>query len=285
MVTFQEADNVAINLRDLEVVARARTSIQKIAIYRHAILGRVLVLDGELHHVEAWQAHYHEPLVHLPASFIPQLKTALVLGGGCLFAAREVLKYSTVESVELIEHDPAVVELMHRHYPHAEKVLSDRRFNLRIGDARQAYSEREKRYDLIVCDCFDISTDNRRLRSSAYARLQALLTPNGVCSDVLYRHVLDQPALRRSLKGLAQCDRLTLSLIAVPEYPGVLHLHAMWGFNPFLSQTPGPIKNAVQASSLKRGSRMKFEFYDPRHRGYFLYLPPYLRHALPRSMR
>src|SRR5882724_9584850 len=114
MVTFQEPEDAAIRLAGLQVVARVKSAIQKIVVYRHPILGRVLVLNDELHHVEAWQAHYHEPLVHLPASFIPALKRVLILGGGCLFAAREVLKYSTIESVEQVEHDPAVIRLMQR---------------------------------------------------------------------------------------------------------------------------------------------------------------------------
>jgi spermidine synthase len=213
----------------------------------------------------------------LPASFIHKPKQVLILGGGCLFAAREVLKYPTITSVEQIEHDSVVIQLIERHYPHARHVLSDRRFNLRIGDARRVLDGCDSRYDLIVCDCFDLAEENQFRSPSVYVRLQSLLTPTGLCTDVVYRHVFDRRSVRMSLRGLSECDRVAYSLMAIPEYPGVFHLHTIWGRNRFLSQTPRKIRNSEQLKAVNLASSIKFDFYDPRHRAFFLYLPPYLK--------
>ena len=51
-------------------------------------------------------------LVHLPIAFIPIISEVLILGGGSLFAAYEVLKYSSVKNVILCDYDHEVIELM-----------------------------------------------------------------------------------------------------------------------------------------------------------------------------
>src|SRR3954465_13981710 len=117
MVVFLEKEDASIRLRGLKLVEQRISPLQEVRLFQHNDLGHVLVIDDELQHVEAWQSLYHEPLVHLPASFIPRLSNALVLGGGDLFTARELLKYKSVLSVTLVEHDSNVLDLMRAHYP------------------------------------------------------------------------------------------------------------------------------------------------------------------------
>ena len=61
------------------------------------------------------EERYHEPLVH-PALFLVQArKDVLVLGGGDGLAVREILKYPDVESVTLVDLDPAITHLAQTH--------------------------------------------------------------------------------------------------------------------------------------------------------------------------
>jgi len=54
---------------------------------------------------------YHEPLVHPVMRLHPIPKSVLIMGGGDGCAAREVLKYKSVEKIVLVDLDPAMTEL------------------------------------------------------------------------------------------------------------------------------------------------------------------------------
>lgn len=280
MVTFLESQDAAVRLKGLKVIKSTQSAKQKIEIYVHPVLGKCLVLNGELHHVEAWQSLYHEPLVHLPTSFIPKIKNALVLGGGCLFAAREILKYRGIDRIDLIEYDNTVIDTMRKHYAHATSILNDKRFNLIIADARCVFRNWNEQYDLIINDCFDLSLENIDKKITAYEALENLLSPEGLCSDVVYRHIFEKKTVRDSLRALTQCRRTTFSLIAIPEYPGILHLLTIWGRNRYLKQDSRMVRNKIQRRYMVSGKGIEFDFYDPRHRSFYLFLPPYLKRSL-----
>lgn len=54
---------------------------------------------------------YHEPLVHPVMQLHPYPQQVLILGGGDGCAAREVLKYSSVDNIVLVDLDPAITRL------------------------------------------------------------------------------------------------------------------------------------------------------------------------------
>jgi spermidine synthase len=128
MSVYFEPYNVALKLSELNTIARSCSKKQKLILYQHPSLGKVLVIDEEIQHVEAWQPLYHEQIVHLPASFIPIMQDVLIIGGGSLFAAKEVLKYKSVKNVYLVDHDFQVIKLMEKFYHHSKEVLQDTRF-------------------------------------------------------------------------------------------------------------------------------------------------------------
>lgn len=74
-----------------------------------------LYLNGHLQFSSTDEARYHESLV-IPAMEAVRAtggepKTVLILGGGDGLAAREVLKYGSVERIVLVDLDPKVTEL------------------------------------------------------------------------------------------------------------------------------------------------------------------------------
>lgn len=275
--SFQEEKPDAIQLTNLQFVERIQNDTQDIWLYRHERLGFVLIINGELQHVQAWEALYHEPLVHLAASFVPIIRKVLVLGGGPLFATREILKYSSVEQVDQFELSSDIIAIVQRNYPHAPGILEDRRLNLMISDARLVFEFLNGNYDLIVNDCFDLSEEYSQDGVSAYLKLQSLLAPLGVCSDVVYRSVFEREANEKSISLIAKCSRSAWSWLAIPEYPGSLHLHSLWGRNPFLSNINSlDIQNTLQ----KYSQEMNFLFYNPDLRNFYFRLPPPLNDRL-----
>lgn len=93
------------------IIYAKSSSYQRIIVTRGRA-GFGLFLNGNLQFNSFDEYRYHEALVH-PAmlSFEGRPKRILVLGGGDGLALREVLKYKSVESVTLVDLDPAITEL------------------------------------------------------------------------------------------------------------------------------------------------------------------------------
>jgi spermidine synthase len=70
-----------------------------------------LFLNQNLQFSSRDEYRYHEALVHPGLAALPGAKRVLVLGGGDGLAVREILKYPQVESVTLVDLDPAMTRL------------------------------------------------------------------------------------------------------------------------------------------------------------------------------
>ena len=89
----------------------ARSSpYQRIVLTRQAQDLR-LYLNGNLQFSSVDEYRYHEALVHPVMSALDSPARVLIIGGGDGLALREVLKYPTVQSVTLVDLDPAMTEL------------------------------------------------------------------------------------------------------------------------------------------------------------------------------
>ena len=74
--------------------------------------GYALFLNGNLQFNSFDEYRYHEALVHPAfAAYGKNPKRILVLGGGDGLAVREILKYPSVESVTLVDLDPAMTQM------------------------------------------------------------------------------------------------------------------------------------------------------------------------------
>ncbi len=94
------------------IVFTAASPYQRIVVTQ-GDLGHRLFLNGNLQFAERDEYRYHEALVHpaMAAFSTGGPKRVAVLGGGDGMAVREVLKYPSVESVTLVELDPAMTKL------------------------------------------------------------------------------------------------------------------------------------------------------------------------------
>jgi spermidine synthase len=158
-------------------------------------LGHRLFLNGNLQFAERDEYRYHEALVHPAMAAHGAPKRVAVLGGGDGMAVREILKYPSVESVTLVELDPAMTrlftdnEMLARLNGHS---LSDPRVHVVNTDAFQWLQQSdgvgpaEGVFDVIVVDFPDptnfaigklytnsfYSLLEKRLAASGYAVIQ-----------------------------------------------------------------------------------------------------------------
>lgn len=92
------------------VLHAASTPYQRIVLTRGAGDLR-LHLNGNLQFSSRDEYRYHEALVHPGLSRLAHARRVLVLGGGDGLAIREVLRHPNVESVTLVDLDPAMTRL------------------------------------------------------------------------------------------------------------------------------------------------------------------------------
>lgn len=88
-----EKEPVSLHLSNLELLEECSSELQTVQIFQHYQLGRVLVINNEIHNVEKWAPFYHEAITHIPMMFVENPQTVLILGGGDLYAAKIILVY------------------------------------------------------------------------------------------------------------------------------------------------------------------------------------------------
>jgi spermidine synthase len=169
-----------------EVVHAQSSPYQRIVVTRSA-RGFSLFLNGNLQFASVDEYRYHEALVHPVMQVANARKRVLILGGGDGLAAREVLSYPEVESVTLVDLDPAITTLGVRFAELKELnggSLENPRLHLLNDDALRFLAERkpDDHYDVAIVDFPDPNNFSlgKLYTTRFYGLLKAALGENGV---------------------------------------------------------------------------------------------------------
>jgi spermidine synthase len=114
VAVFAVADRVTTWAEDrfyADHVLFSETSAYQRVVVTASKQGVRLFLNGNLQFHSRDEYRYHEALVHPAMAAHGAPRKVLVLGGGDGMAAREILKYASVESVTLVELDPHMTQL------------------------------------------------------------------------------------------------------------------------------------------------------------------------------
>ena len=157
-----------------EVVHAESSPYQRIVVTRWKDDLR-LHLNNNLQFSSRDEYRYHEALVHPGLATLPGAKRVLVLGGGDGLAVREILKYPQVESVTLVDLDPAMTRLFSTAPALTalnEGALSSSKVKVVNADALVWLEESRERFDFVVVDFPDPSNFAiGKLYSAAFYRL------------------------------------------------------------------------------------------------------------------
>lgn len=169
-----------------EIIYSRTTQYQRIVVTRGRA-GFQLFLNGHLQFSSADEYRYHEALVHPPMTLAGSPRSVLVLGGGDGLALREVLRYPSVESVTLVDLDPAMTKLSEAFSPLAELnhgAFSDPRIHVVNQDAMTWLDEPRGLYDVAIVDFPDPNTFGlgKLYTTRFYRLLKASLTPDAAVS-------------------------------------------------------------------------------------------------------
>ncbi len=119
-----------------------------------------MFLNGHLQFNSADEYRYHEALVHPAMLGSKHPENVLILGGGDGLAVRECLRYSHVQSITLVDLDPAMTGLSERFQPLKELnggAFSDPRVRVVNDDAFVWIGNDINFYDVVIIDFPDPS--------------------------------------------------------------------------------------------------------------------------------
>ena len=150
------------------------TPYQRVVVTASA-QGVRLFLNGNLQFHSRDEYRYHEALVHPAMAAQGAPKNVLVLGGGDGMAAREILKYPSVEHVTLVELDPRMTQLFSTQ-PLLRRLNHDSLLSPKLkvvnADAFAWLEQTPGSYDVIVIDFPDPTNFSiGKLYTSSFYRL------------------------------------------------------------------------------------------------------------------
>ena len=216
------------NLYEAPIIQRIQSQYQRIVLTRQGKDLR-LFLDGDLQLSTIDEYRYHEALVHPAMSANQDRKRVLVMGAGDGMALREVLKWSEVEQITLIELDPAVVKLA-RNHPQLVAVnhnaFADSRVEVIYGDAFLTVADLPEQFDVIIADFPDPDREilAKLYSEGFYHRLLSRLSDKGI--------LVTQASSPFFAPKVISCIDRTLNYVGLKSYPYVINVPSFgpWGF-------------------------------------------------------
>lgn len=139
------------------IILDQATPYQQITVTRFQDRVR-LFLDHSIQFDSIDEYRYHELLVHPAMGLAPRARNILILGGGDGMATREVLRHDAVETVTLVDLDPAVTTLFRDHpdlAPLNDHAFRDPRVTIVNSDAWEFIEHADTLYDVIILDLPD----------------------------------------------------------------------------------------------------------------------------------
>ncbi len=166
-----------------QVVYHQQTKYQKIVLTQSTDDFR-LFLNDHLQFSSIDEARYHESLIHPLLSNIAKRDNVLVLGGGDGLAVREILKYKDVDTIDLVDLDPAMTDLAkndNRFRELNKDSLLNNKIRITNEDAFIYIQNTTDKYDAIIVDLPDPNSSSlaKLYSDTFYLSLKARLRPEG----------------------------------------------------------------------------------------------------------
>lgn len=151
----EHTKHVKLSIRVDKQLYSAQSEFQRIDIFESEEFGRFLTLDGYMMMTEKDEFIYHEMIVHPAMAVHPNVKKVLVIGAGDGGVVRELTRYQTVETIDVVEIDSMVVEACITYLPQTASSFADSRVNVYYQDGLKYIRKYEQAYDLIIVDSTD----------------------------------------------------------------------------------------------------------------------------------
>ena len=266
------APHVKFSIEIKEHIHHEKTPYQVIDVYDSFEFGRFFTLDGIMMANEKDEFIYHEMIVHTPMSVHPNIKRVLIIGGGDGGSVRELAKYPTIETIDVVEIDERVVRVCQTYFQTTAIGFDDPRVHLYFEDGLAYVKKTVKIYDLIIVDSTDPIGPGEGLFTQAfYEHCYQSLSSDGILinqheSPYFAKEALEMRRAHDKIKHLFPIANVYQAFI--PTYPSG---HWLFGF---ASKRYHPIDNVKRSYIHELGQKTKYYNLDI-HKGSFA-LPNYV---------
>lgn len=154
-LTEKNTPGYSVNWKCAKTIYTEQTEFQHLAIIETEEFGRALVLDGVIQTTERDEFIYHEMIAHPVLMSHPNPIKVLVIGGGDGGTVREILKYQSIQQVELVEIDGKVIWASREFLPGISCGLTDKKVNIFIEDGLKFVKKKHNYYDVVFVDSSD----------------------------------------------------------------------------------------------------------------------------------
>ena len=229
--TEKHTPNVNFSIKVDRQLYAGKSEFQRIDIFDSKEFGRFLTLDGYMMLTEKDEFIYHEMITHVPMCVNPAAHRVLVIGGGDGGTVRELLRYPTIESIDLVEIDELVVEVCRKYLPQTAGCLGDARIHMYFEDGLKFIRHCDNEYDLIIVDSTDPFGPGEGLFTREfYGNCYKALKENGIMvnqhESPFYQE--DAYAMQRAHKRIVESFPISRVYQAhIPTYPSG---HWLFGF-------------------------------------------------------
>ncbi|MDR1944298.1 MAG: polyamine aminopropyltransferase [Synergistaceae bacterium] len=274
--TEEHAPTVRFSIKVKEQILTRTSPFQRIDVFDSEEFGRFLTLDGLMMVTEKDEFIYHDMIVHVPMAVNPEIRRALVIGGGDGGAVRELARYKTIDAIDMVEIDGMVVDICLEHLPFTSSSLEDPRVTLLFEDGLRFIRRFENAYDLIIVDSTDPFGPGEGLFTKEfYGSCFKALSNDGILvnqhENPYYEYYAT--AMRRARQRIMEFFPICRVYQAhIPTYPSG---HWLFGF---ASKKYDPIEDLDAEAWNALGLDTKYYNTD-LHRGAFM-LPNYVKRAL-----
>lgn len=229
--TEEHTPHVKFSIKVDRQLYDGQSEFQRIDVFESPEFGRFLTLDGYMMLTEKDEFIYHEMIVHVPMAVHPAATKILVIGGGDGGTVRELLRYSQVERVDLVEIDEMVVKVCKEYLPQTAGCFDDPRIRFYFEDGLKFVRYCENEYDIIIVDSTDPFGPGEGLFTKEfYGNCYKALKADGIMvnqhESPFYAN--DAYAMKRAHKQIVQSFPISRVYQAhIPTYPSG---HWLFGF-------------------------------------------------------
>jgi predicted membrane-bound spermidine synthase len=142
----------------------------------------------------------------LPLALKPEARTAAVIGIGTGLTTHTLLQSLTIERVETVEIESAMVEASRGFLPRNHAAFADPRGAIFIDDAKTYFSTRNRRYDIIVSEPSNpwVSGVSGLFTREFYRRIQGHLNSGGLLVQWFQLYEIDASLLASVTRALGE---------------------------------------------------------------------------------
>lgn len=255
---YNERTGLTIGLKKL--LYSKQTEYQLVEVYETDTWGNLMTIDGMVMLSERDEFVYHEMLSHVAMFTHPEPKRVLIIGGGDGGTAREVMKHRSVEWVDMVEIDEAVVEASKLHMPDVGD-FENKKLNVLFEDGINFVKNVQNPYDVIIIDGSDpVGPAEGLFEKDFYQFCFDALTEDGVITTQTESPWVESyhPSMKKvfgALDDIFEISKMYLSFI--PLYPA-----GMWSMG-FASKKHDPLSENVTERVGKHKDILKtFKYYN-----------------------